>query len=101
MVRVLAAAKRSAFVGIAAMAVLCAAACRGSEPKAAAAEVVAWRTIGSWSGRGNLQTESFTSDSGSLRVRWETRNESTRGAGTFRVTARSAISGRPLEVPVD
>lgn len=31
---------------------------------------VAWRTVGSWSGRGNRQTESFTSESGALRVRW-------------------------------
>ena len=34
-------------------------------------------------------------------MRWEARNESRPGAGTFRVALHSAISGRPLHVPVD
>jgi len=61
-----------------------------------------WQAVGSWSGNGNRQTESFTSDTGALRVRWET---SAAGgpptAGTFRLTAHSAISGRILEEVVD
>lgn len=70
-------------------------------------EGVFWRPLGSWSGHGNLQTESFTSDSGSLRVRWETHpgnpgnNAAPQGIGAFRVTAQSAISGRPLKVAVE
>jgi hypothetical protein len=70
-------------------------------------EGVFWRRLGSWSGHGNAQTDSFTSDSGSLRVRWEARpgipgnNAAPAGPGTFRVTAQSAISGRPLKVAVD
>jgi hypothetical protein len=62
---------------------------------------VAWRSLGSWSGRGNSQIASFTSDTGSLRVRWETRNESSPGAGRFHLTLGSAISGRSLAEPVD
>jgi hypothetical protein len=69
--------------------------------KAATREVVAWRSIGSWSGRGNTQTESFTSDTGSLRVRWHTDHEVPPGDGTFRLTLHSAISGRPLAQAVD
>lgn len=66
-------------------------------------QVVAWRAVGSWSGRGNTQTESFTSESGALRVRWTTTagNESPGTAGAFRVTAHSAISGRLLEQVID
>ena len=66
-------------------------------------QVVAWRALGSWSGHGNKQTGSFTSESGALRVRWVTtamaRSPGT--AGAFRVTAHSAISGRLLEQVVD
>jgi hypothetical protein len=66
-------------------------------------QVVAWRAMGSWSGHGSRQTDSFTSESGALRVRWMTtasaRSPGT--AGTFRVTAHSAISGRLLEKVVD
>ena len=61
-----------------------------------AAPDLAWRPLGSWSGRGNSQTDSFTSETGSLRVKWETRREAPAGAGTFRLTMYSAISGRAL-----
>jgi ABC-type glycerol-3-phosphate transport system substrate-binding protein len=83
---------------------LFAAACgRQSSPADAKPEVF-WRPLGSWSGHGNTQTPSFTSDSGSLRVRWQTRDVppgAPDGAGTFRLTAQSAISGRPIAVAVD
>jgi hypothetical protein len=69
--------------------------------KAASRDVVVWRSIGSWSGRGNNQTESFTSDTGSLRVRWQTNHEVAPGDGTFRLTLHSAISGRPLALAVE
>lgn len=67
---------------------------------------VAWRQLGSWSGRGSLQTESFTSDTGTLRVRWEATPAAGSGKaqaspGSFRLEARSAISGRLLEQVVD
>ena len=75
---------------------------RRTAPAAAATRtVVVWRAIGSWSGRGNTQTESFTSDTGSLRVRWHADHEARPGDGTFRLTLHSAISGRPLAQVVD
>jgi hypothetical protein len=85
---------------------LAAAACRrpaGDQERPASQQVVAWRAVGTWSGRGNKQTESFTSESGGLRVRWTAtlRSEPTVAPGTFRVSAHSAISGRLLEQVVD
>jgi hypothetical protein len=74
---------------------------RAAPANAATREVVVWRSIGSWSGRGNTQTESFTSDTGALRVRWQTDHEVRPGDGTFRLTLHSAISGRPLAQAVD
>ena len=71
---------------------------QGTAPK------VVWRPLGSWSGRGSLQTESFTSDTGALRVRWEASLPSTAGAAAppvFRLNAHSAISGRLLQQVVD
>jgi hypothetical protein len=66
-----------------------------------AQEVVVWREVGTWSGRGNAQTESFTSDTGGFRVRWETRNESPPGTGRLKVVFRSGDSGRPIIEAVD
>jgi hypothetical protein len=92
---------RRAFAGV--LAGLIAGACRSRSSRAQepARQVVGWRTVGSWSGRGNRQTESFTSESGTLRVRWTTRGADAATAGAFRVTAHSAISGRLLEQVVD
>src|SRR6516162_3330970 len=64
-------------------------------------EAVAWKPLGSWSGRGNLQTESFVRLTGSLRMHWQTKNESPKGKGSFRLILHSAISGRELQEPVD
>jgi len=77
-----------------------AASCRG-EPPHARTPIVIWRTLGSWSGRGSTQTDAFISDTGSLRLRWETRNETTPGTGMLRVTLHSDVSGRPLLLAVD
>ena len=78
---------------------------RADRPPKPAERTVAWRRLGAWSGRGNLQTESFTSDTGALRVRWETTppagEDASAATGTFRLTAHSAISGRPLQEIVD
>jgi hypothetical protein len=71
------------------------------ESKPTPKQTVIWRHLGAWTGSGPVQTESFTSDTGSLRVQWETKNEKVPGKGTFRVTVHSAISGRPLAVAVD
>jgi len=76
------------------------ASCSGDAPGARTPAVV-WRKLGSWSGRGSMQTEPFISDTGSLRLRWETRNEVTPGTGIFRVTLHSDVSGRALVLAVD
>jgi len=85
------------------IAVLASVAASGCGPESAppAQPVIVWHPVGSWSGQGNAQSESFTSDTGTLRVRWETSNESPARAGAFRLTAHSAISGRPLQLAVD
>jgi hypothetical protein len=62
---------------------------------------VEWRPVGSWSGHGDAQTDSFDIGFTQVRVRWETRNEKPAGQGTFRVTVNSAVSGRDLAVAVD
>ena len=64
-------------------------------------EVVGWKNLGEWSGRGNAQTESFVGLTGALRMRWRTNNEDPKGAGTFRLILQSAISGRDLQETVD
>ena len=74
--------------------------CRDA-PAPAREPTVAWRPLGSWSGRGSMQTDAFISDTGSMRLRWETRNESAPGKGFFRVTVHSDVSGRPLIEAVD
>jgi hypothetical protein len=74
---------------------------RADRPAASVETKIAWHTVGSWSGHGNRQTESFPSESGALRIRWETTHEAAPGLGRFRLTAHSAISGRVLQEVVD
>src|SRR4051812_25753096 len=98
---------RSRAVLLSALVAVAAAGCRAraDQPPKPAAQSVAWHQLGTWSGRGNLQTESFTSETGALRVRWETTPQAGDAApaatGAFRLTAHSAISGRPLQEVVD
>ncbi len=75
--------------------------CSSHPPPPAGREVVIWKEVGSWSGRGNFQSETFTSDTGGFRVRWETKNERVAGAGTMKVIFRSGDSGRPIIEAVD
>ena len=63
--------------------------------------MVLWHEVGSWKGRGNFQSQNFTSDTGGFRVRWETRNETKPGAGTLKVDFRSGDSGRVIMEAVD
>ena len=91
-------------VAVAAVAAALAAAACGGTPAAGqspAREVVVWKNLGTWSGRGNAQTESFIGLTGALRMHWQTKNEKPEGAGTFRMILQSAISGRALQEPVD
>lgn len=69
-------------------------------PRPAESGVMAWRTLGEWSGRGSRQTESFDVTTGALRLRWETANAAA-DAGHLTVTLNSAISGRVLQTIVD
>jgi hypothetical protein len=62
--------------------------------------VAATRALGTFHGRG-AQTIGVVSESGRLRVTWETRNETSPGTGTFRLALHSAVSGRPIELITD
>ena len=65
-------------------------------------EIVAvTRQVGAWQGRDSATVGDIPSDTGRFRIHWETTNESPAGAGTFKLTMRSAISGRPLQLVVD
>jgi hypothetical protein len=64
-------------------------------------KILVWHTIGSWSGRGSSQTGSFVSDTGTLRVRWQTRNSNVKEPGTLRLIVQSAISGRAVAIAAD
>jgi hypothetical protein len=91
---------RKTKVGVLALVLASALACHAPTEKKREPEV-AWHRIGSWSGVGNMQTESFESNTGSLRVQWKTANETAPGNGTFRLAFHSSISGRELQVAVD
>lgn len=81
--------------------VLVLAACERTPPASPAREVVVWEKLGSWSGRGATQTESFTGETGFLRVHWKTDGNAAADDGTFVLAIHSAISGRPLATAVD
>jgi hypothetical protein len=75
---------------------------QATQPSPPRERTLVWRPLGSWSGHGSRQTESFTSDTGALRVRWETSAATASEPTTpFRLTAHSAISGRPLQQVVE
>jgi len=74
--------------------------CRADPPHQTRAGV-AWKPIGAWSGRGDKQTETFTSDSGGFRVHWETGREEPAGGGRLRVVFRSGDSGREIIEAID
>jgi hypothetical protein len=85
---------------VAAVTFLCA--CEGRSRQAPPSRrFVQWRSLGSWSGRGDAQTGSFPSVTGSMRVQWRTDHDLPGAAGTFRLTIHSAVSGRPLLLAVD
>ena len=69
------------------------------KPIAASRKETYWRKVNDWAGRDRLQTESWPSDSGAMRIRWTTRHA--RPDGTFQLTIHSAISGRPMQTVVD
>ena len=73
----------------------------GSTPSEPQPIVAVTRTVGSWSGRGTRTVGDVPSETGRIRIHWETANESPAGAGTFKLTLRSAISGRTIGIVAD
>jgi hypothetical protein len=67
-------------------------------PSKPAEQTVIWERAGSWSGRGDLETNSFPSSTGYLRFTWETSNETKPGEGRFKLILGSSISGRAIMV---
>lgn len=59
------------------------------------------RPVGSWQGRGTVTVGDIPSETGRFRITWETTNESPAGSGRFKLTLRSAISGRTLGIVAD
>ena len=72
--------------------------CREKTVEASRKETI-WRMVGTWSGHDKLQTESWPSDSGAMRIKWKTSH--TKPGGSFQLTIHSAISGRPMQTVVD
>lgn len=62
--------------------------------------VGAYRLVGSWQGKGDMTLGDVNSE-GQFRLRWETHREDPKGAGRFRLTIRSGVSGRTLQVAAD
>jgi hypothetical protein len=71
---------------------------RPSEPQQI---VPVTRVVGSWQGHGTTTVGDVNSDTGRLRITWQTRNESPKGAGTFKLTLRSGVSGRTIGIVAD
>ena len=63
--------------------------------------VAVTRPVGSWQGRGTATVGDIPSETGRFRIMWETSNEAPAGGGRFKLTLRSAISGRTLGIVAD
>jgi hypothetical protein len=94
-------ARAPLLVCLAANLVLCGCRSEARPPQPQAESVVVWKPLGSWSGRGDKQTETFTSDTGGFRVHWETTKEAPVGGGRLRVVFRSGDSGREIIEAID
>lgn len=64
------------------------------------AEAVSWQPLGTWSGTGSSQSESFIGSTGAFRVRWEAKAAGPQ-PGELRIALHSAVSGRPIVTAVD
>jgi hypothetical protein len=71
------------------------------KPSEAQPIVSVTRLVGSWQGRGTATVGDIPSETGRFRITWETSNESPAGAGRFKLTLRSAISGRTIGIVAD
>lgn len=61
----------------------------------------AYRHVGTWSGTGNKTIGDVMLASGRFRVTWRTSAQDSPDAGHFKLTARSSVSGRPLQEVAD
>ena len=59
------------------------------------------RPVGSWQGRGTATVGDIPSETGRFRITWQTANETAAGSGRFKLTLRSAVSGRTLGIVAD
>jgi hypothetical protein len=75
--------------------------CRGEPHRPQPTHAVIWKPVGNWTGRGDRQTETFTSDTGGFRVHWKTTKEAPAGSGRLRVVFRSGDSGREIIEAID
>ena len=75
--------------------------CRSESPSRVKPGTVGWRPVGTWSGHGNTQTESFNIESGQLRIKWETKHEIAPGVGKFKLMVNSGVSGRLIALAVE
>jgi hypothetical protein len=89
---------RTSFVVLVTIALLISACRQTAPPKSE--QVLQWQPVGTWSGAGNIQTESFTSNTGVFRFTWDSQNLAAT-AGHVQITLHSAVSGRPLIEAVD
>jgi hypothetical protein len=71
-----------------------------AEPQSVGAEAVSWQPLGSWTGTGSSQSESFIANTGAFRVRWEAVAVGPE-SGELRIALHSAVSGRPIVTAVD
>lgn len=91
---------RTALVTIVLTSLALATGCSTPTPPPAPGHVATMRPLGTFSGRGD-RTIGVVSESGWLRVTWETRNEDAAGDGRFRLALHSGVSGRPIELITD
>ena len=80
---------------------LFAACCRAQTQAPPPSYIAGWKPIGSWSGHGNAQLETFPIERRDWRLKWETKNEQPAGSGTLHVTINSGDSGRLIVDAVD
>jgi len=73
----------------------------GSKPSDPQPIVAVTRTVGSWQGRGTTTVGDVPSETGRFRIYWQATNETPAGAGRFKLTLRSAISGRTIGIVTD
>ena len=74
--------------------------CR-SKPPDAQSIVAVTRVVGSWQGRGSTTVGDVNSETGRLRITWQTTNESPAGSGRFKLILRSGVSGRTIAIVAD